>query len=258
MEKVNVLNTNGELTNHIINTLLDSALEFYKGYEDIVMKTIREVSFYELGEKESMDTVITILTGYCVKEGTHKGNLGVFLYPRNPMIDSGYGDVIIYRANAERHVYHTLAHESFGHAVCGREARLVKKNNELYNRNGISLKDIYSNEEYNIYLNEGAMDFIADSIVRNIGIKVRTSDEYAAAKMSCASIYNYIGRNNFLDALVLNDYSLESHIDNSVEDGFFKKLSELNDIRYNYEDKGHYLTSYVYKKRIQKELKKMA
>ena len=258
MEKVNVLNTNGELTNHIINTLLDSALKFYAGYEDIVMETLKKVSFYELNKKESMDTVITILTGYCVKEGTNKGNSGVFLYPRNPMIDSEYGDTIIYRIDEAKQAYHTLAHELFGHAVCGREARLVKKNNELYNRNGISLKGIYSNEKYNVYLNEGAMDFIADSIVRNIGMRIKKSNGYAAAKMSCASIYNYIGRDNFLDALVLNNYSLESYLDNSVGDGFFKKLSELNDIRFNSEDKGHYLTSYVYKKKIQKELKKIA
>ena len=261
MEKVNVLNTNGEKTNHIINTLLDSALEFFgEKYEDIIIQAIREVDFYELSRKENMDRAISTITGHLVKDGTYKYNSGCFIYPINPYSTGscGYNDTIVYRSYMGVQSYQTLAHELFGHTVCSRENRIIKKNNKLYNRNGIALQGIDNQECLNRYLNEGAMDFISESILRNCGIKARTSTYYEVAKMSCERISDYIGKDKFIETLVDYNNDIKEEIDYLVEDGYFDELSYLNDKRYDYESRAEYLKSYVYKRKIKQELKKMS
>ncbi len=259
MEKANVINSNGEITNHIINTLLDNTIAFYgKKYEDIIMQSIRDVDFYELDKKEDMDMVITVITGHVVKKGTHKANDGCFLYPKNPLSSCNYNDTIIYKPYRGKHAYHTLAHELFGHAVCSRENRIVEKDNKKYNRNGIALHGIDNTEWLNRFLNEGAIDFIAESIVKESGIKDKSSDWYSAGKMSMKKIYDYIGKDNFLKTMVLYNYDLQQELDSLIEDGYFDELSYLNDKRYNYESTHRYISSAIYKKKIKKELKKLS
>lgn len=259
MEKVNVLNGDGKLTSEIVNNLLDSALKFYgKKYEDIVIQAIREIDFYELDKRENMDLVISILTGYIPKKNAHDNDTGCFLYPKNPNDSNSYGDVILYRNGLKKQTYLTLAHELFGHGVCSRINRVIKKDNMLYNRNGIALHGIDNSSWQHRILNEGCVDFIAESIINIYGINTKTCDEYYAAKKTASAIYNYLGKDDFLEAMVSYNYDFENTFDGLCGDGYFEKLSKLNDKRCEYEENAKYLRSYVYKKRITKEIKKIA
>ncbi len=259
MEKVNVINGDGDLTNRIVNGLLPSALRFYgKEYEDIVIQAVKEIEFYELGKHENMDLVISVLTGCIPKNDSHNRDSGCFIYPKNPNSMSDYGDIIIYKNEFKRETYLTVAHELFGHGVCSRINRIIEEDNNLYNRNGIALHGIDNSLWINRIMNEGCVDFIAETIVNYHGMCVKTSDDYSAAKKTAKAIYNYLGREDFLKAMVLYDYDIEQGIDNLCGDGYFDRLSKLNEKRYSHEANGHYLRSYAVKKKVLKEIKKIA
>ena len=258
MEKVNVINSNGNTTNIIVNDLLESALKFYgKEYEDVVIQTIRDTNFYEVSKHENINEVITKILGR-KSSSMSKNDTGCFLYPRNPEVEASYNDTVLYRIRGKKEAYVTLAHELFGHAVCGKINRVVYKDNKKYNRNGLFLYGIDNNEIKNKILNEGFADFIAELVVNDYGMKACLSESYKMAKESAKALYNYIGRENILKALVLSQYDIERELQERIGYDYFKDMSILNDERYKYKIDSHYIKSHMYKQKIKNKLKKIA
>lgn len=229
MEKINIL-MGSEITTEKVNRLLDGAIKFYgPKYEHLILKTVREALFCEYESNKSIYDILLDISKTRndiknIKLNLDFNNLlklrkigACFVVNRS----AGKNEQIIITRNSKTDEdYHILAHELFGHAICGKEKSIVEQEENIYQRNGISLMEINGRDNRYIYSNEGYMEFIASNITKLSGIKDIRSKNYGY-KMSkyCASqIISLLGKDTVIDSLVTYEGKLvEKNIKNNYD-----------------------------------------
>lgn len=137
MEKINILLGEGSATKEKVNRLLDGAIKFYgPKYEQLVLQTVREAIFCEYEKEETVNDILPKV--FEVSENLKGGRLnlnfsnilkakkvGACLIVNRTM--DGNEQIVITKNTTKRNDYHILAHELFGHAVCGKEKLIVEE-----------------------------------------------------------------------------------------------------------------------------------
>ena len=214
MEKINVLLGEGSATKEKVNRLLDGAIKFYgPKYEQLVLQTVREAIFCEYEKEETVNDILPKVfeASENLKGGRLNLNFSNILKAKkvgaclivNRTMD-GNEQIVITKNTTKRNDYHILAHELFGHAVCGKEKLIVEEDGKIYQRNGISLMEINDNDSRNIYINEGYMELIASQVLKESCIDDTGSQNcgYRMSQYCAMQIMNLLGKDNVIESLV--------------------------------------------------------
>lgn len=251
MENINIINGNGNATRKKIDVLLDLAIDFYgPKYEKIIMDVVNNAYFYETNPNQSANDVIKDIVG----ENNCRKNTISFeaFYFINPTAN-GLDQIIVTKPKTNDRDYHILAHELFGHAVCGKIKPIIKKKN-IYQRNGISLANEKTVE--NDVINEGFMESIASSIIKlnKNGITDVTSKKYALAKRSADCIMEYLGKDEIIKSLVLGKGGIAKKYNYDACYNEWRKLNKCLELELEIRE-GCSLNSSLLDKEINKNLK---
>lgn len=199
MEHINVINGNGNVSREKINVLLDAAIGFYGSkYEPIILDVVRNSLIYERNPYENIKKAISNISEKRVKP-YHKMPKACSLTLK--VLDNVPLNAIIWKPEHHDQDYAILAHELYGHAVCGMKKLIV---GGTFKRNGISLYNIQTEKSRLELLNEGFMEFIAKSIVERTSKNITQSysKKYDLARRCAEYIWKILGKDLVLDDLV--------------------------------------------------------
>lgn len=199
MESVNVINSKGITSKEKINVLLDATIEFYgPKYEQIVLDVVRNTIIYEMKPDENIKKAIQNISGSSPKI---YGKMPKACYLSLGCIENDILDFVVWKPQNRDDDYYTLAHELYGHGVCGQENPII---NTKYSRNGISLHNLKTRETKLELLNEGFMEAIAAKIIKKTdrNITENLSEKYQLARKSASYIWNILGKSKVLEDLV--------------------------------------------------------
>lgn len=199
MESIKVINGRGNVSKEKINILLDAAIELYGSkYEQIVLAAVRNTIIYEMKPHENIKKAIQNISGNSPKI---YGKMPKACHLSLGSIEDNAVSVVIWKPQNRDEDYYVLAHELYGHSVCGRENPMIRTK---YSRNGISLYDLKTGKTKLELLNEGFMEVIAKRIINKTdrNITESLSERYQLARKSASYIWNVLGKDKVLDDLI--------------------------------------------------------
>lgn len=232
MENLKIINGNGKATKEKVNILLDAAIEFFGSkYENVILDVIKDAYFYEWSNNQSANDVIDEITdNKSIIEAPpifscSKDPEAFYFLNRNK--SKRFDQIIVSHPDLSDRDYHIMAHELFGHAVCGKINVFVRKQGKVYQRNGVAISN--DTKSKNDILNEGFMETIATEIIQRTDRRIQdsSSSNYSEAKKSSDMIFSTLGKEKVLNALVFNKGNLERKYNFGSSRNEWKKLNSL-------------------------------
>lgn len=212
MKREKVVTRNLSLTQNA-SDILPYALEFYGDkYKSIIMNTLAHTKIYELNS-ENKEEIIEKLIEKNIKINKDDKNIeGFYFY--NDDLEYGYDHIVVVRKNKDKQSQDlALTHELYGHAVLSNIKPYIQKEGIIYKRNGVAKIENESNNQLNIMINEGIVEYITEEIIKLYNPKFKrigTPKMYNRSKDIAKLLFEFIGKDKMLELLLLNKGDINS------------------------------------------------
>ena len=149
----------------------------------------------------------------------------------------------MYKNDLLKRNYHTLIHETLGHAVFGHLDNKIVINGEKYYRNGLRLRnDRLVKDEY---INEGFVELATNNIMKKASLYNPNPNNYENALLFAWILIDILGRKKVYDHLILNIGDIRVDFDEELDKSAYlynwKNTSYTLDKIYNDMYKPEYL-----------------
>lgn len=240
MRRIQVVSRNFPLTQSA-SDILPYALEFYGDkYKSIIINTLMHTKIYEL-DSENREEIIEKLIEKNVRIDKNNKNIEGF-YFHNDDLEYGYDHIVVVRRNKDiRSQELALTHELYGHAVLSNIKPYIEENGIIYKRNGLAKIEDSDNKQFNIMINEGIVEYIAEEIIKLYNPKykcIRTSKMQNDAINIASLLFKYIGKDKMLELLLLNKGDINNMFNSS-------DLKEWNMLAKELEKDDPYIVEYA-------------
>lgn len=206
MKKSKMVSEKDSLTQNALD-ILPYALKFYGDrYKSIIMNTLAHTKIYEL-DSENKEEIVESLIEKNVTINEKDENIEGF-YFHNDDLEYGYDHIVVVRKNKDRLKQKlSLTHELYGHAVLSNIKPYIEENGHIFKRNGLAKMEQLKDNEFNIMINEGIVEYITEEIIKLYNPKykgVKSSRFYNKSMNIAKILFEFIGKDKMLELLLLN------------------------------------------------------
>ena len=242
MDKINIVNGDGTYVKDCLSKTIDIAIDYYgQEYKKIILDTITNLSFYEW---QTNQNILEIYKD--IKKSTLSLEKTNYLKLKKDLIEGIFFEeeqVVVYKNDLLKRNYHTLIHETLGHAVFGYLDNKIVINGEKYYRNGLRLRnDRLVKDEY---INEGFVELATNNIMKKASLYNPNPNNYENALLFAWILIDILGRKKVYDHLILNIGDIRVDFDEELDKSAYlynwKNTSYTLDKIYNDMYKPEYL-----------------
>lgn len=221
----NLLNNSSNIKKSL-NEIIPYGLEFYGDeYKYLLYKLITHSYFYEWSD-ENLSKIYSKLTNI------YNPDILKNLDKDQDYIDGMYFSTskkafIIVKSKENKDLFSAnLAHEFLGHGMCGEENAIIRKDGNIYKRNGITYANLKTGERIDVLANEGFIEGIALDIMK---LKIKDYYKEFPAYVNGQIIYEAIkkcfGKEEILKLMVYGNKNIKDFYNINTDLDEWEKLS---------------------------------
>lgn len=234
MVKINIINGDGTYVKDCFSKTIDIAIDYYgQEYEKIILDTITNISFYEWQANQNILEVYKD-----IRESVLSLEKKIYLNQKKDSIEGIFFEeeqVVVYKNALLKRNYHTLIHETLGHAVFGHLDRKIVINGQNYHRNGLKLRN--ANLVKDEYINEGFVELATNNIMKQASLYNPNYNNYENTLLFAWILTDILGKKKIYDHLILNKGDIRKDFDENLDitDSFYnwENTSFIIDKLYN-------------------------